>query len=142
MEARVSASATDVAPLDGVGAYPITEEVILARVERLPFSAWHLRTVALVGLASLFDAFDSLTIAFVVPVLAGVWGLSPSAIGLLISAGYVGQLIGAIALTALAERLGRLSALRLRWAYFQLSASPAPSPIPTRFCWRCDSFKV
>ena len=113
MEARVSASATDAAPVDGVGAYPVTEEIIVARIERLPFSAWHLRTVALVGLASLFDAFDALTIAFVVPVLAGVWDISPGAIGLLISTGYVGQLIGAIALTALAERLGRLSALRL-----------------------------
>jgi len=110
METRGPASATDTAPVDGVGACPITEEVI---IERLRFSAWHLRTVALVGLASLFDAFDSLTIAFVVPILAGMWDISPSGVGLLISTGYVGQLIGAIALTALAERIGRLSALRI-----------------------------
>ncbi len=54
-----------------------------------------------------------LTIAFVVPLLAGEWDISSSAIGLLISTGYIGQLIGAVALTALAERIGRLSALRL-----------------------------
>ena len=47
------------------------------------------------------------------PLLAGEWDISSSAIGLLISTGYIGQLIGAVALTALAERIGRLSALRL-----------------------------
>jgi MFS transporter, putative metabolite:H+ symporter len=94
---------------DGV---ELSEELIIARIERLPLSAWHLRAVGLVGLASFFDAFDALTIAFVLPVLAVAWRIPPDAIGLLISAGYVGQLIGAVALPAVAERIGRLSALR------------------------------
>jgi putative MFS transporter len=98
----------------------ISEPLIIARIERLPFSAWHLRAVGLVGLASFFDAFDALTIAFVLPVLAVAWHIPPDAIGLLISAGYVGQLIGAIALPAVAERIGRLSALRFAVAILAL----------------------
>ena len=90
----------------------LIEAEIGARLDRLPLSAWHFRTVFVVGLASLFDAFDALTIAFVLPVLAGLWQISPGQIGLLISAGYVGQLLGAIALSGLAERFGRLTLLR------------------------------
>lgn len=89
-----------------------SEHDIVARIERLPLSRWHLRAIGLIGLASFFDAFDSLTIAFVMPVLAVAWNISASAVGLLISIGFVGQLLGAILLTQCAERFGRLKTLR------------------------------
>lgn len=95
------------------------EEAVAARLERLPLSGWHFRTVGVVGIATLFDAFDALTIAFVLPVLVGQWGLVPGQVGLLISAGYVGQLIGAVGLSLAAERFGRLRVLR--WAVGILS---------------------
>jgi putative MFS transporter len=47
------------------------------------------------------------------PVLIEIWHFTPSQIGLVISMGYVGQLIGAIGLSWLAERYGRLLVLRL-----------------------------
>lgn len=56
----------------------------------------------------LFDSWDSIAIAYVMPSLSAEWGLGPGIIGLLISAGYVGQFIGAIALGGLAERFGRM----------------------------------
>ena len=90
----------------------LAEHDIVARIERLPLSRWHLRAVGFIGLASFFDAFDSLTIAFVMPVLAVAWDISPSAVGILISTGYIGQLLGAILLTHCAERFGRLKTLR------------------------------
>lgn len=86
---------------------------ISARIERLPFSAWHVRLVAVVGTAHLLDAFDSLAIALVLPVLSEIWHLSPSQIGLIISVGYVGQMVGAVGLSWLAERFGRLHMLRI-----------------------------
>src|ERR1039458_2815070 len=94
----------------------LSEEMISARVERLPVAGWYVRTMLIVGAAGFFDAFDALTIAFVVPVLIGIWHLAPQEIGpkigLLVSIGYVGQLIGAIFLSGLAEKYGRLSVLR------------------------------
>jgi putative MFS transporter len=61
-----------------------------------------------VGVATFFDAFDFLTIAFVLPVLIPAWHIKPSNVGFLISAGALGQLIGAIFFGRLAERIGRL----------------------------------
>src|SRR5689334_1339467 len=84
---------------------------IVARVERLPVSRWHAFMRIVVGSATFFDAFDALAIAFVLPVLIGMWHLRPAQIGLLISAGYLGQLIGAIFFGWLAERYGRLRSL-------------------------------
>lgn len=87
---------------------------IAARIERLPFSSWHVRLVAVVGVAHLLDAFDSLAIALVLPVLIELWHFTPGKIGLVISVGYLGQMAGAIALSWLSERFGRLRVLR--WA--------------------------
>lgn len=93
-----------------------TEELIAARIERLPPSGWYARMMLIVGMAGFFDAFDALTIAFVVPALIGLWHLAPQEIGpkigLLIAIGYAGQLIGAIALSYVAETFGRLRVLR------------------------------
>jgi putative MFS transporter len=49
-----------------------------------------------VGSATFFDAFDALVIAFVLPVLIPLWQMSPAQVGLLVSSGYVGQVIGCI----------------------------------------------
>ena len=85
---------------------PLSEENISARVERLPVSGWYRRIMLIVGTAGFFDAFDALTIAFVLPVLIGMWHITPPQIGALISIGYLGQLIGAIGFSWLAERHG------------------------------------
>jgi len=90
----------------------VTEEQITARIERLPMSRWYLRVISTVASAHFFDAFDSLTIASVLPVLVGLWHIAPGEIGTLISAGYIGQLVGALALGWLAERYGRLKVLQ------------------------------
>ena len=47
------------------------ERMIAARIERLPISGWHIRVSTLLGIAIFFDAFDSLALAYVLPVLAG-----------------------------------------------------------------------
>jgi putative MFS transporter len=84
-----------------------TPEDILARIERLPLSAWQIRTRLIVGTATFFDAFDALAITYVLPVIAPAWKLTPADISWLISAGFLGQLIGAVAGGAIAERIGR-----------------------------------
>lgn len=86
-------------------------EDVVARIERLPISFWHIRTRIIVGVATFFDAFDALAIAFVLPVLVPMWKLNGPQIGFLISAGYIGQLAGALFFGWVAERFGRLTAI-------------------------------
>lgn len=89
-------------------ATPVTPAQIAARIERLPFSPWHVKVRVIMGVATFFDAFDALAIAYVLPVLIPLWKLAPAQIGLLISIGFAGQLVGAILFGWLAERLGRV----------------------------------
>lgn len=81
---------------------------ITARIERLPLSPWHLKIGVVIGSGWFFDAFDALAIAYVLPVLIGMWKLAPNQIGLLIAIPYIGQIIGSIFFGWLAERIGRV----------------------------------
>ena len=83
---------------------------LIARLESVPFSRWHLRPRIIVGSATFFDAFDALALAFVLPVLVPLWGLSPGQVGSLISIGYLGQFLGALIFGSLAEVIGRVRA--------------------------------
>ena len=79
-----------------------------ARLERLPVCSWHTKMRAIFGTAWFFDAFDSLAIASVLPVLIGAWKMAPEQIGQLIAIGFAGQLIGSIAAGWAAEKWGRV----------------------------------
>jgi putative MFS transporter len=81
---------------------------LLARMEQVPFSRWHRKARLVMGSATFFDAFNALSLAFALPTLIRLWHISPKQSGLLISASYVGQLAGALAFSALAERVGRI----------------------------------
>jgi putative MFS transporter len=83
-------------------------DALIARLENVPFSRWHLRPRVVVGTATFFDAFDALSLAFVLPVLVPLWQLSPGQIGVLIAIGYLGQLLGALIFGSLAESIGRI----------------------------------
>lgn len=118
------------------GSLPLTEETISARLERLPAGSWHRRIMFIVGMAGFFDAFDALTIAFVLPVLIPLWHIQTEKIGALISSGYVGQLIGATLLSGLAERFGRLQVLRWSIAIYALAS------LASAFSWSYESLFV
>ena len=83
---------------------------LIARLERVAFSRWHVRARVIMGSATFFDAFDALSLAFVLPVLVREWGISSVQIGWLIAAGYLGQFVGGLLFGALAERYGRIRA--------------------------------
>src|SRR5476651_2130893 len=84
---------------------------VVSRIERLPISSWHVKARVVIGVATFFDAFDALAIAFVLPVLVPLWKLTSPEIGLMISAGYLGQLFGALLFGWLAQRFGYVKAL-------------------------------
>ena len=88
-----------------------TAEEIIARVERLPVSWWHVKTRIIIGVATFFDAFDALAIASVLPAIVPMWKLTPPQIGFLISAGFLGQLLGALFFGWIAEKYGRMTGM-------------------------------
>jgi MFS transporter, putative metabolite:H+ symporter len=81
---------------------------IAARMERLPLSPWHTKMRLIVGSTNFSDAFDALTIAFVLPVLVPLWHIPPSLIGAMISIGYLGQVVGGLTSGWLADKFGRV----------------------------------
>jgi putative MFS transporter len=92
----------------GASDWSAEASALLARLESTPFSRWHLRARLIVGSATFFDAFDALSLAFVLPVLVRLWMITPAQIGWLIAIGYLGQFVGALLFGALAERYGRI----------------------------------
>jgi putative MFS transporter len=109
---------------------------VVARIERLPTSWWHVRTRIIVGVATLFDAFDALAIATVLPVLVPMWKLTGPEIGYMISAGFVGQLIGALFFGWVAERFGRMQAMIWSIATFSVMS------LVCAFAWDYQSLLI
>jgi MFS transporter, putative metabolite:H+ symporter len=91
-----------------VAATGVDRYQIAARMERLPLSRWHNKMRLIVGSANFSDAFDALTIAYVLPALIPMWHLAPSEIGALISIGYLGQAGGGLMSGWLADKHGRV----------------------------------
>jgi MFS transporter, putative metabolite:H+ symporter len=91
--------------------HPAEDAQLIARLERLPISKTLIWTRIVVGTATFFDGYTTLAIAFVLPVLSKQWQLTPAEIGWIISSGYIGQLLGALTCSWLAERFGRLKVL-------------------------------
>jgi MFS transporter, putative metabolite:H+ symporter len=93
---------------------------LIARMERVPTSRWHVRARVIMGSATFFDAFNALSIAFVLPVLVPLWHITAPQIGLMIAASYVGQLLGALAFSWAAERYGRIPCAAAATAIFAM----------------------
>src|SRR5258708_10681063 len=81
---------------------------LIARIECVPFSRWHIRPRVIMGSASFFDAFTALSLASATPVLVRLWHLTPGQVGYLLAASYFGQFAGALIFGWLGERIGRV----------------------------------
>jgi MFS transporter, putative metabolite:H+ symporter len=84
---------------------------ISGRLERLPITRPVLWTRNIIGAATFFDGYTVIAIAYAMPVLVQEWSLTPDQTGLILSMGYLGQLLGAVFFGWLAERIGRLRVL-------------------------------
>lgn len=87
---------------------------ITARLERLPFCRCHKKLLLMGGLGYSFDAMDGAIIAFVLPILIGLWQLSNVEAGVLASATYIGYFFGALAAGIAGDLWGRR--LIMMWA--------------------------
>lgn len=87
------------------------QENLLARLDRLPVNSRILFLVALLGVIWILEAFDIGIIAPVLFILKGEWQLTPSATGLVGSAGTLGIVLGLLPAGRLADRFGRKTTL-------------------------------
>ncbi|MFY9694824.1 MAG: MFS transporter, partial [Xanthobacteraceae bacterium] len=87
------------------------QENLLARLDRLPVNRRILFLVGLLGVVWILEAFDIGIIAPVLFILKGEWQLSPSATGLVGSAGTLGIVLGLLPAGRLADRFGRKTTL-------------------------------
>lgn len=90
--------------------FPATDaraDELVARMERVPVSRFHWTVAGTLGAGTYFDAFDIVSIGVILTAVSATFHLGPGAAGWLISAGFLGQALGAIGFGMLSERWGR-----------------------------------
>lgn len=91
---------------------------IAARIDRIPPGRFHVRLASMLGTGTFFDGFDALSIAVVLPLVVRTFHIGLETAGLIVSAGYLGQWVGALVVGALADRIGRRRAYVLSLLIF------------------------
>lgn len=76
-------------------------------IANAPMSFAQKQIIFLTSLLCALDGFDILSVTFVAPVIAKTFHAGPGALGILLSSGLAGMLIGSLLLAALADIIGR-----------------------------------
>ena len=79
----------------------------------LPMGAYQAAIIGIMLLLNVMDGFDVLAMSFAAPGIARELQLSPSELGWLFSAGFVGMAAGALFISPLADQLGRRPVLMI-----------------------------
>lgn len=101
-----------------------------AILERLPLSRWHRVLVVLIGLGSFFDLYEVFLGGVLAPVLGKQFRLDSFGQAAVIGSGFLGMFVGAIALSVLADRIGRRRVFLLNlltYSLFSLAAAFSPN---------------
>jgi len=109
---------------------------IPARLDRLPWSAWHWRVVIALGVSWLLDGLEVTVVGSLGPALQrpDTLGLSASQIGWAASAYIAGAVLGAIYFGRLADRLGRKRMFLVTLVVYLIAT------VLTAFTWDIASF--
>ena len=132
MDETLSAGAAPAPP----GERDDPRSAVICRIERLPFSRFHMRLASILAVGTFFDAFDALSIAVALTVIFTSLHIGFMNAGLLISGAYVGQFIGAWFFGYVSEIRGRRIAFITSLLLFGLLS------IATAFAWDFQSLFV
>ncbi len=103
---------------------------VAARLDRIPPFRMHRRLGIAVGLANGFDLYDIFLAGVLAAVLAEQWKLTTNGKALVIASGFGGMFVGAIVLSAMADRFGRRRVFLwnlMIYSVFTLAAAFSPN---------------
>src|SRR5476649_844208 len=80
---------------------------VSALIDSVPVSAFQRWVMVLVGCVVVVDGFDVQAMGFVAPSIIKAWSINKAALGPVFGAGLFGMLFGSLALSVLADRIGR-----------------------------------
>jgi putative MFS transporter len=102
---------------------------LTARLDRLTLSRPHYKLLLIGGLGYSFDGMDGAVVAFLLPRIQELWGLSNASLGLVGSAAPLGFFFGAILSGWLGDRFGRKKVMLWALAFYcAMSVVAALSP--------------
>ena len=91
---------------------------LTARLDRLPLSRPHYKLLLIGGLGYSFDGMDGAVVAFLLPRIQELWGLSTASLGLVGSAAPLGFFFGAILSGWMGDRFGRKKVMLWALAFY------------------------
>src|SRR6266702_3190128 len=78
-----------------------------ALIDAQKIGTFQIRVAVLCAAVVFMDGFDAQAIGYVAPTLSKAWSLKPGELGWTFSAGLVGLMLGALAFSPVADRIGR-----------------------------------
>lgn len=115
--------------MDGAHAKELRSDVG-PRLDRLPWTAWHVKVVFALGFAWLLDSLEASIIGSVLGIMKKVWTFTPLQGSLTVSVWLVGIMVGAVVFGHLADKRGRkpMFILTLLWyALFTVACAFSPN---------------
>lgn len=91
-------------------------------LDGLRFGRAHRKVWILSALGIMLDGFDFFIMGVALPLIVAQWGIDPLQTGMVTSAAIVGAIVGAAAMGALSDRIGRKLAFRIDLAMFVVFA--------------------
>lgn len=82
-------------------------EDVRQQIAARPMTGFQVMAVLICQLINILDGFDVVIISYAAPLIATEWGLTPTSLGIVFSAGLLGMTIGAFLLAPLADYIGR-----------------------------------
>ena len=108
---------------------------LVARLDRLPPSRFHVTILIIAGLSLFFDTLDTVVTGFAFAAFRTEWGLGGMALGVTSAIGLSGYLVGSLLVGFLADKFGRKAVMTWSLALYSLfSASRALSSGIEMFC--------
>ncbi|GJD52950.1 Putative niacin/nicotinamide transporter NaiP [Methylobacterium crusticola] len=106
-----------------------TAPELIARLDRLPSSRFHVTVLVVAALSLFFDTLDTVITGFAFAAFRDEWKLGASALGINAAIGLAGYLVGSLLVGFAADRWGRKAVMTWSLALYSLfSASRALAP--------------